>query len=568
MRSSLYLRFAVLAGVALALAGTASVLLTRADVANRAQLDVYRDAAFMAQRLGRDDLARTALGEPASGDMQVLLDDIFGAAAVSPGIVRVTLTRPDGTVTYSSDHELIGMPTDRPDLLQRAFDEGRAYAVGSAGGRKVLVSYVPVRWLLSNDGRPSGVVGVYRDYAPVAKAIRDGVRMQAVTTALALLLLYAALFPILRSIKRTLAARNREKVELERRLGKTHRAEAVGRLAGSVAHDFNNLLTGIGAYADLIAHEAPSSSPLYWHAEEIRKATARGAALTRHLLDFESRREARPQVLDLNAVVGETLPLLQRLFGEDVKLDVDRAPGVLAVDADPVQLEQLVVNLVLNARDAIPGGGTIVVRTRGEAGGALLSVSDSAADSAGRHGLELAALWELVRSNGGTIEVAADPGAGTAMRVCLPLADGPVAEPRRVEPEPAVAEQPFEHATVLLVEDEEIVRAVVREVLETAGYTVLAARHGRQALEVWAEHGDAIDVVVSDVVMPEVGGIELAAELRQTRPGLGVILMSGYPDRRDAPRGTAARWLQKPFTHDELLHEVVATLAERGVVPA
>jgi two-component system cell cycle sensor histidine kinase/response regulator CckA len=560
MARSLYLRFAVLTGLALVLAAGIGIWRERADATHRAQLSVWRDAAFMAERLGADDLARTALLHPAVGDTQIMLDNIFGQAAVMPGIVRVTLVRSDGTVTYSSNHELIGMPVDRRDLLDAALGDGRAYAVEHAEGRRVLVSYVPVRWLLAASGGPSGALAVYRDYAPVAVEIGETVRAEAEMTALALLVLYLAMFPILHRIMKLLAERNREKLELERQLGRGHRAEAIGRLAGSVAHDFNNLLTGIGAYADLVVDSVPADAPARWHAEEIRKATARGAALTRHLLDFERRGPARPQVLDLNALLSDTLPLIQRLIGEDVVLDVQRTPGEIRVEADANQLEQLVVSLLLNARDALADGGRIRLRTSTDGGHALLSVDDDGLDSEQRHGLELAALWGLVSGNGGTIEVEADPAAGTAVRVRLPLAKGPVAEPRHPREEPGVRQHL--PATILLVEDEEIVRAVVREVLETAGYTVVAAHNGRRALELCAQHDGPIDLLVSDVVMPELGGIELAELLRAENPGIGVVLMSGYPDRDPELDGTPTRWLQKPFTHGELLAEVGAAFAE------
>jgi two-component system cell cycle sensor histidine kinase/response regulator CckA len=555
---SVYLRFALLAGIALLVAGSVGIWRERVGATHRAQLAVWRDAAFMAERLGTDDLARTALFQPATGETQILLDNVFGQAAVTPGIVRVTLIQTDGTVTYSSNHDLIGTTTDRPDLLRGALTTGRSYAVSSAEGKRVLVSYVPVRWVLSGSGGPSGALAVYRDYAPVDAEIRQTVRGEAEMTGLALLLLYAAMFPILHGITRALAQRNREKLELERQLGRAHRAEAVGRLAGSVAHDFNNLLTGIRAYADLVVGGVPPDSPARWHGEEIRKATSRGAALTRHLLDFERRGPAQPKVLDLNALLDETLPLLQRLIGDNVVLDVERAQAEIRVEADPDQLEQLVVSLLLNARDALPDGGTIRLRAGTDGGSALLAVSDDGAQSEQRQGLELAALWGLVRGNGGTIEVEADPETGTHVRVRLPLAAGPVAEPAR-EPEAPAVHEPSS-ATILLVEDEEIVRAVVREVLETDGYTVLAAHNGRLALELCAQYEGTIDLVLSDVVMPEIGGIELAETLRTDYPEIAVVLMSGYPKHDTALAETRMRWLQKPFTHAELLAEVAGAL--------
>ncbi len=681
----LYLRFGVLVGVALALAGGAGLWVGRGHATHRAQLAVWQDAAFMAERLGRDDLARTALTRPAVGDRQLLLDDLFGQAAVAPGIVRVSLFQPDGVVTYSSVHDLIGGSTDEPRLLHDALEHGRAWAVGNAAGRRVLVSYVPVHWLFSPDGRPTGALAVYRDYAPVAREIRDDLRTQALVTAVALLLLYAALFPILRGVTRTLADRNRrlarqagelrrlaaivessgdaivgaspegtitswndaaervygwaaaeavgrpvslfvpkaeaagesfaaihdgravidhhavhvrrdgsqidvfltispvrdadgrlagasmiardvtDRLELERRLRRTQRAEAVGRLAGGIAHDFNNLLTGIASYADLAARELPAGSSTAWHVEEIRKAIARGAALTGQLLDFEGRREIpaagrRPE-RDRGADAAAPAPRARR--GRRARGRAGRGRPARRRRPDP-------------ARAA--GRDTGAERARRERRGRR----DRRRHGRGR-GRRRPDRPRLRRRNRAQARARAGGALGARAgerrhrrrrgragrgheRPRLAAARG---GPRRAGPAGrARARGPGRcagPATILLVEDEEIVRAVVREVLEDAGHVVVAAHHGRQALELCAAHEGPIDVLVTDVVMPELGGVELATAVRELHPEVAVVLMSGYPDREVTLDGTPTRWLQKPFSHGELTAEVDAALAGRPV---
>jgi CheY-like chemotaxis protein len=354
--------------------------------------------------------------------------------------------------------------------------------------------------------------------------------------------------------------------------------EAVGRLAGGVAHDFNNLLTGIIGYADLLRSGLPADNELRADAEEVRKAADRAAALTRQLLAFSRRQVLQPQSLSLNEAVGEMERMLRRLIGEDVELVTDTDPDLGLVEADPGQIEQVIANLVVNARDAMPGGGRLILRTANvEVDGhprtepqmrpgsyVLLSVSDSGSgmdtetqsrmfepffttkDVGKGTGLGLATVYGIVKQSGGYIWVTSAPRAGTTFDIFLPRAERTSraeSSGRPALPRPARTGT----ETVLVVEDERLVRDLIARDLGERGYTVLTAENGAEALEIASGRSEPVDLVLTDVVMPELGGPELAARLTAEQPGLKVVYMTGYAER--AVVGELAPWplLQKPF---------------------
>jgi PAS domain S-box-containing protein len=387
-----------------------------------------------------------------------------------------------------------------------------------------------------------------------------------------------------------------ERSRLEEQLRQAQKMEAIGRLAGGIAHDFNNLLTAIQGYSDLALTriEEGDRDAQRRDLEEIRRAADRASQLTRQLLAFGRRQMLQPKVLDLNAVVGDMESMLRRLIGEDVELvtDLDRELGT--VRADPNQVEQVLMNLVVNARDAMPDGGRLVVGTRNAAVAegatrervavqpgdyAVLVVSDTGegmtddvrerifepfftTKPAGEgSGLGLATVYGIVKQSGGYIWVESTPGEGTAFHVYLPL-DGRAAEQEGAE-KPRSAVRGAE--SVLVVEDEEAVRTMVRRVLEGHGYTVLVAANGLEALELVRRSPTRIDLLVTDVVMPGMGGVALADAARLVRPHLPVILMSGYADgalRSEALAGTT--FLQKPFSPSALATLVRRALEERA----
>jgi two-component system, cell cycle sensor histidine kinase and response regulator CckA len=375
---------------------------------------------------------------------------------------------------------------------------------------------------------------------------------------------------------------------LETQLRQAQKMEALGRFAGGVAHDFNNLLTAIQGYASLMLLDLGPDDSRREDLEEIRKASERATALTRQILAFSRRHVAQTEPVNLNEVIRDMERLLPRLIGEDVAIATALEPKLGTVEADPRQLEQVIMNLVSNSRDAMPNGGRLTIETENEivqdddprvgpdlppGPYVVLGVSDTGTGidpeiqtkifdpffttkEPGRGtGLGLATVYGIVKQAGGQIEVTSVPGAGSAFRIYLPWVRAtPV---RRTVPEAAEA-WPRGSETILLVEDEESVRVFANKALEKQGYSVLEARHGRDALIRLAEHPGPVHLVITDIVMPEMGGNELARQLAAERPGLPVLFMSGYTDGEIAERGLGpdGAFLQKPFTSDVLARKV------------
>jgi two-component system, cell cycle sensor histidine kinase and response regulator CckA len=366
---------------------------------------------------------------------------------------------------------------------------------------------------------------------------------------------------------------------LEEQLRQAQKMEAVGQLAGGVAHDFNNLLTVIKTYSEFMLEQIEEASPLRADAIEIQKAAGRAAALTRQLLAFSRKQALLPRAIDLNEIVTGMEPMLRRLIGEDISIDLRAAPTLGAVTADASQLEQVVMNLAVNARDAMSSGGTITIETStvvlteatragtGVIPGPYVSlvVSDTGCgmDKATRArvfepffttkesgrgtGLGLSMVYGIVKQSEGYIWCDSTEGVGTTFTVLLPQ----VGDAGSSAQEPVEAAPDRASGVVLLTEDEDAIRALSRRILEREGYTVLEARDGRDAIRVAAGYPSRIDLLVTDMVMPNVGGTELFAHLRILRPDLRVLFVSGYTDDDIIRRGlkdAASAFLQKPFT--------------------
>jgi signal transduction histidine kinase len=382
----------------------------------------------------------------------------------------------------------------------------------------------------------------------------------------------------------------------EEQLRHSQKMEAVGRLAGGVAHDFNNLLTAILGYSDFLLADIERNDPRRDDVREIKKAATRAGALTAQLLAFSRRQIRQPRPLDLNAILAGLDRMLRRVIGEDVHLEWQPSENLGTVVADPSEIEMMILNLVVNAGDAMPEGGTITVRTShvvfdgrshrqlGAGRYACLSVTDTGVgmDSSTRDrifepffttkdpgkgtGLGLSTVYAIVEHLHGAIDVESSVGAGTTFTVHLPLHDEP-AETLATSAAPAVAPRGVE--TVMLVEDEDGVRALGSRILERHGYTVIEARNGREALKLAREHVGNIDLLLTDVVMPEMGGKQLATTLFDRDNDLRVLFMSGYTDGDISRRGELhpdTAFLQKPFTAPGLLSRVREVLDE--VVPA
>ena len=383
----------------------------------------------------------------------------------------------------------------------------------------------------------------------------------------------------------------------EEQLRQAQKMEAIGTLAGGVAHDFNNLLTTIMGYSQLLAMRLTPDDPSLHDMEEIIKAATRASMLTRQLLAFSRREMVQPRLVDLNAIVSEMGKMLRRLIGESIDLVVVPAENLGAVKADAGHVEQVLMNLSVNARDAMPGGGRLTIETsnielgEGYAGEhigvspgqyVLLVVSDTGSGmdpqtkarmfepffttkGPGKGtGLGLSTVYGIVKQWGGSIEVYTDPSWGTTFKIYFPRAAGTVEHDTGSEFPVLV---PRGSETVLLVEDQDAVAAVIRAALQHYGYQVLEARQGGEALTLLDRHGAPISIVVTDVVMPVMGGPELAKRLWQRWPETKVLFMSGYTERAFssyAALDPRASFLQKPFMPESLALKVREMLDGSG----
>ncbi|MBE7453093.1 MAG: response regulator [Kofleriaceae bacterium] len=383
--------------------------------------------------------------------------------------------------------------------------------------------------------------------------------------------------------------------ESQAQLHQAQKMEAVGRLAGGVAHDFNNLLTVILSYAGMAQADLPDDHPLRGDLDEIVTAAERAADLTRQLLAFSRPQPVAPRVLALDELIPELGKMIRRLIGEDVALRTVLAPGTGKIRLDPGQLEQILLNLAVNARDAMPGGGTLTIETRDvELDGShavhhlgvtpgphvMIAVSDDGdgMDACTRArifepffttkppgkgtGLGLSTVHGIVRQCGGTIWVYSEPGHGTTFKLYFPRFDGEPAAPR-----PALDVATLRgRETVLVVEDDDQLRAVSADILRRHGYVVLTAPDGDEALALAREHDGALDLLLADVVMPQMSGPELVRHLRARHDGLRVLFMSGYTRhalRRLPALGAEDGHLEKPFAPEMLLRTVREVLDTR-----
>jgi two-component system cell cycle sensor histidine kinase/response regulator CckA len=380
------------------------------------------------------------------------------------------------------------------------------------------------------------------------------------------------------------------RITLEGRLRQSQKMDAIGRLAGGVAHDFNNLLTAISGFAQLLYESLTDENARSLTAEVIR-ASGRAADITRQLLAFSRQQVLTPRILDLGAAVNDMAFLLQRLLGEDVEVSVAGDPDLWLVKVDPGCVEQIIINLAINARDAMPAGGRLTIETRNVVLDAeyvrtrpdartgphvLLAVTDTGCGMDGPTlgqlfepffttkgekgtGLGLAMVYGAVKQSDGHVGVYSEPGTGTTFKVYLPRAQGQPSSGRSNQGLP----MPGGGETLLLVEDDAGIRDLTVRILRGCGYRLLSARDGKEALGVAALHEGPIDLLITDVVMPQMGGGQLATELTAQRPGLKVLFMSGYTDDAVVRHGVleqGAAFLTKPFTLAALARKVRETI--------
>jgi PAS domain S-box-containing protein len=381
-----------------------------------------------------------------------------------------------------------------------------------------------------------------------------------------------------------------DRKRLEEQFRQAQKMEAIGRLSGGVAHDFNNLLGLVIGYGEILQEKLPPQDPLRRNADEILNAGRRAAALTRQLLAFSRQQVLETKVLDLNLVVSGMESMLRRLIGEDLELSCVCDPSLGAIKADQGQLEQVILNLAVNARDAMPQGGKLVIATANTEMDevfvqrysypvkpgryVLLTVSDTGVgmDAATRlrifepffttkekgkgTGLGLSMVYGVVKQSDGYIDVDSEPGAGTTFRIYLPWVASAVSAEK---PSAGPATPLHGNETVLLVEDQADLRILTRNMLETCGYHVLEAGNGSEALDVMQGYGGKIDALLTDIVMPGIGGRALAQQLAERLPALKVVYMSGYTGQTVGAHGVlepGSVFVQKPFTRDSLALKV------------
>jgi signal transduction histidine kinase/ActR/RegA family two-component response regulator len=385
-----------------------------------------------------------------------------------------------------------------------------------------------------------------------------------------------------------------ERKFLEKQLRQTQKMEAVGQLSGGIAHDFNNLLGVIIGYSEILEQRLPQNDPLHKECGQIKKAGQSAASLTRQLLAFSRQQVLEPKVLDLNAIVLQVEKMLQRLIGEDIDLTATLGPALGCIKADQSQIEQVIMNLAVNARDAMPQGGKLMIETANvdldedyarrhqpQKPGAyvLLTIADTGigmdAETQSRifepffttkelgkgTGLGLSTVYGIVRQSGGHIWVYSEPGQGTAFKIYLPRTGQAV---QMEKPTPGLAGSWRGTETILLVEDEDALRELTRHILEADGYAVLEADRPDKAIEVAVGHSGPIHLMLTDMVMPGMNGRVLAANLAPARPEMKVIYMSGYTGytgfAHPGLSDSGVTFLAKPFTRDGLLrklHEVL-----------
>lgn len=396
--------------------------------------------------------------------------------------------------------------------------------------------------------------------------------------------------PVMHTTARDVSDRRR----LEERLQQLERMEAIGRLAGGIAHDFNNLLTAILGYSELLLGRLDKNDDIRRDIEEIEKAGTRAAALTSQLLAFSRKQMVHPRIINLNSVVTDLMNMLQRMMGKNIELVIDLDQSTGSVKADPDQVERIVINLANNARDAMPDGGKLRIETRSvvldvieseEQGGmlpgsyALITVTDTGKgmdqeilshifepffttrEPGKRLGLGLSTVYGIAQQSGGYISVHSEVGKGTTFKIYLPRVDETSDKKIR---QLTYAESFAGSETILLVEDEDAVRKLALHILRTSGYTVLEAANAREALSIAEQYKSTIHLLITDMVMPRMGGRELSQHLLALRPDIKVIYMSGYTDNsviHDLTLESGTRFIHKPFSPAILLQNVRALLS-------
>jgi two-component system, cell cycle sensor histidine kinase and response regulator CckA len=505
--------------------------------------------------------------------------------------VRAFVSAPQRVTDYAWGARMLetGEPYFAPRIDHAALTPAVAEVYRTIGIHSLIVTTLRVR------GETLGTLAMFRfDPASPPFERRDEVLAQALSDHAALAITNARL---LQSVRTRLEERERAEAALrktEEQLRHAQKMEAVGRLAGGVAHDFNNMLSVILSYVDLVLTDRADDAPLRTDLEEIHKAATRAADLTRQLLAFSRQQVLQPRVIDLGETIANVEKMLRRVLGADVSLTVLSSVGVHRVKVDPGEIERIVMNLAINARDAMPVGGKLTIETsnvlldedyarshRGVTPGphVMLAVTDTGIgmdkatlsrvfepffttkEKGKGTGLGLSSVFGVVQQLGGHVWVYSEPGRGTSFKLYFPRAEGPIETPS-VRPPASASDR--RHGTILLVEDEDQVRVVAREILRRCGYHVLEAPNGGEALLICERHAARIDLLLTDVVLPHMSGRELAERVASLRPEMKIVFMSGYTDEAVIQHGvlhSGVEYLQKPITPTSLARKVREVLA-------
>jgi PAS domain S-box-containing protein len=483
------------------------------------------------------------------------------------GVVHVAA---DGAIQHANPEALRVLGLGYDDITQRYTQDFETQTIFEDGTPCAVADYPVTRAIVSGEPQPPCTIGVRRPDGDVVWAVFTAIPLEGPggETSGAVVTFF------------DITARK----QLELRLRQSQKMEGIGRLAGGIAHDFNNLLTVILGNAQTLEGSLPAADPRLEDVGHIRHAAQHAATLTRQLLAFASKQAVAPRVVDLRELVEHTAGMLRRIIGEHIELTIEAAPELWRVRLDPTQFEQVLVNLAVNARDAMPRGGSLRVELSNEIDAddrrqVWLAVVDSGvgieADVLDHvfepfftskppghgTGLGLSTCYGIVAQAGGTITASSVPGCGARFEIRLP---GTIAPPEPAR-QFALDAPPGGGETVLVVEDEPMLREMIERTLRQLGYEVLSAGSGAEALDLARAHPGALDLLLADVVMPQMGGSELARRLQEQRPGIPVLFMSGHADAVldfdfGPDSGVLERVLRKPFRRDELALSVRAAL--------